>query len=341
MSPRPKKAAAIAGPGLEHLYRRPLGLGDVRQSAAREHEQERRRDPLLGELSRHAPEVLVRERLDVGVGDGRRRALELADLGRHFVRGGDEDFRLTLGDELDGLGLVTWVRIGVQEDHGDRGHAGGGEPLDRRQELLAVERLPDAAVGFHPLGHLAAQIPRHQRLRLGDVEVVQLELPLAPDLERVAEPRGRDEPGDGALALDERIGEERRGVHDAREVPRLEMPVCEDRRHPRGHRAHGIVVGRQHLAAPLPSGVVVVHHDVREGASDVDPERVAGRDRVDELVHGLGLGVDAENTRVGRAQPDNLRIPRPRALTSLTLGPRVWCGAPARGGRGVIAGLGR
>jgi len=54
------------------------------------------------------------------------------------------------------------------------------------------------------------------------------------------------------------------------------------------------------------------------------------RDRVDELVHGLGLGVDAENTRVGRAQPDNLRIPA--ALTSLTLRPRVCCGAPARGG---------
>lgn len=34
------------------------------------------------------------------------------------------------------------------------------------------------------------------------------------------------------------------------------------------------------------------------------------RDRVDELVHGLGLGVDAENTRVGWAQPDNLQRPR-------------------------------
>jgi len=248
----------------------------VRQPAAREHEQERRRDPLLGELSRHAPEVLVGERLDVGVGDGRRRALELADLGRHLVRGGREHLGMALGDEPDGLGLVARIRVGVQEDHGDRGHTTGGEPLDRRQELAAIQRLPDAAVGFYPLGHLEPQIPRHQRLRLGDVEVVQLELPLAPDLERVAEPRGRDEPGDGALALDERVGEERRGVHDAREVPRLEMPVTEDGPDARDHGANWIVVGRQHLAAPLAARVVVVDHDVREGASDVDPERVAG-----------------------------------------------------------------
>ena len=81
-------------------------------------------------------------------------------------------------------------------------------------------------------------------------------------------------------------------------------------------------MGREDLAAPLLSRVVVVDHDVREGAADVDPERVAGRDRVDELVHGLGLGVDAENTRVRRVQPENLRVPA--ALISLTLRPRVW-----------------
>ena len=78
-------------PRLEHLHRRALGLGHVRQAAAREHEQERRRDAALGEPARHALEVLLGERLDVGVGDGRRGALELADLRRHLVRRGHGD----------------------------------------------------------------------------------------------------------------------------------------------------------------------------------------------------------------------------------------------------------
>jgi hypothetical protein len=198
----------------------------VRQAAAREHEQERRRDPLIGELPRHAPEVLVGERLDIGVGDGRRRALELADLGRHLVRRGREDLGMALGDEPDGLGLVARVRVGVQEHHGDRGRAAGGEALDGREEPIPIERPTDGPVGADALGDFESPVPRDERLGLGDAEVVELELPLAPDLQRVAEPRGRDEPGHGALALDERVREERRGVHDAREVPWLESPVA-------------------------------------------------------------------------------------------------------------------
>ncbi len=216
------------------------------------------------------------ERLDVGVGDGRRRALELADLGRHLVRRGREDLGMTLGDEANGLGLVARVRVGVKEHHRERAHAAVGQSLDRRHELIAIERPADGAIGVDTLAHLEPQIARDQRLGLGDVEVVELELSLAPDLERVAESGRRDQPGDGALALDEGVGEERRRVHDAREVSRLERPVSENRRDARDHGTDRVVVGRQHLAAPLASGVVVVHHDVGEGAADVDSERVAG-----------------------------------------------------------------
>jgi hypothetical protein len=64
--------------------------------------------------------------------------------------------------------------------------------LDRRHELITVERTANRAVRAHALGDLQSQIARDEGLGLG-----------------------------GALALDERVGEERRRVHDAREVPRV------------------------------------------------------------------------------------------------------------------------
>ena len=215
--------------GLEHLHGSPLRLGDVSQAAAREHEEQRRRDFRLGELSRHATEILVGQRLDVRVRDRRRRPLELADLGRDLVGRGREDLRVTRGDEPHRLGLVARVRVGVEEHDRDRAHTARGEALDGGRELVAVERPANRAVGAHALGDFQAPMARHQRLGLGDVEVVELELPLPPDLERVAEAGRRDEAGDGALALDERVGEERRRVHDAGEMSRLERAVAQDR----------------------------------------------------------------------------------------------------------------
>ena len=58
---------------------------------------------------------------------------------------------------------------------------------------LLVEGHAHAAVDGHPLRHLEPQMPRHQRRRLDDADVVELVLALAPDLERVAEALGGDE----------------------------------------------------------------------------------------------------------------------------------------------------
>ena len=103
---------AGSGAGLEHLHGRPLGFGDVGQAAAREHEEKRGRDAEPIEPLRHQREVALGERLDVRVGDGRRGALVLADLGRDLVGGRHRDLRMALGDEARGLRLVRagWRR---------------------------------------------------------------------------------------------------------------------------------------------------------------------------------------------------------------------------------------
>ena len=54
----------------------------------------------------------------------------------------------------------------------------------------------------------------HQWTRQLDEQVVELVFVLAAQLDRVAKPARGDEPGFGAFAFDEGIGEKRRGVHD-------------------------------------------------------------------------------------------------------------------------------
>src|SRR5262249_62194843 len=90
----------------------------------------------------------------------------------------------------------------------------------------------------------------HERLGLGDVEIVELELALAADLERVAEARRRHEAGHRPLALDERVCEQGRRVHDPREVARLEAAVAEDRADAANDGAHRIVAPGHPPSAP-------------------------------------------------------------------------------------------
>ena len=65
-------------------------------------------------------EVAAPARPDVGVDDGGREALELAELGDDLVRQGDRGVRLVLGEELTGAQLVARVQEREQEADADR-----------------------------------------------------------------------------------------------------------------------------------------------------------------------------------------------------------------------------
>ena len=267
---------AGGGARLQHLHRHPLGLLHVGEPAAREHQQERRGDAQLRHAPGHQREVLLRERLDVGVGRGGGGALVLADLRRHLVRGRHRDAGMALRDQPRRLLLVAWVGVGMQKHHRDRLDPGLRQRVGSRGQHARVQAPRDPAVGPRALGHLEAQVARHERLGLGDGQVVELVLPLAPDLERVREAFGGDEAGHRALALDQRVGEQGGGVDGPGERGGIEPGLSEQPRRARGHRARRIVVGGEDLAAPPPAGVVVVRHQVGEGPADVDPERVLG-----------------------------------------------------------------
>ena len=77
-----------------------------------------------------------------------------------------------------------------------------------------VERQQHVALAHRCARAREAQAARHQRRRLLDEDVVLLEAVLVADLERVAKAFGGDQRRPRALALDQRVGGERRAVDD-------------------------------------------------------------------------------------------------------------------------------
>ena len=63
-----------------------------------------------------------------------------------------------------------------------------------------------------PFRHLQPQIARHQRHRLVDHQIVQIRTLLPADLQQIAEPVRRDQPGSRAAMLDQRVGRDGRAM---------------------------------------------------------------------------------------------------------------------------------
>ena len=99
----------------------------------------------------------------------------------------------------------------------------------------------------HPLGHLEAQVARHERLGLGgQVEAVEVRAGSARDLEHVAEAARGDEADGRAAPLDDGVGDQRRAVRQRgpRPGPRARARRARSARpRPGGGR-------RRHLARP-------------------------------------------------------------------------------------------
>ncbi len=152
-------------------------------------------DAERGDLAAHQIEITGGQRLDEGVGDRGRAALELADLRRHLAGQRHRQVGEMRGDQPAGLELVRRIGIGMQEHHGQRLGALALELADPREQAFAVERRLDRAGRADTLVDLEPQAARHQRRRQLDEQIVELVFILAPQLERVTEARGGDQPG--------------------------------------------------------------------------------------------------------------------------------------------------
>jgi hypothetical protein len=108
--------------------------------------------------------------------------------------------------------LVHRVRVGVQDAHGDRVHAGVDEHPGFAVEVVEVDVDHDGAVGADAFGHLAAEPPWDERSRLLEEEVVDLGPVPARDLEDVPEATSRDQADARPDLLDDRVQCERAAV---------------------------------------------------------------------------------------------------------------------------------
>ena len=129
---------------------------------------------------------------------------------------------MRVGQELEEAiargALVLGVGVGVQEADGDRLDALRAAGLGDGVELGELEWDEDVAVAVDTLAHLEAQPSRHERLGLAADEVVHVGPVSAADLEHVAEAARGDERGQGALALGQRVDDDRRAVDEVPDV---------------------------------------------------------------------------------------------------------------------------
>ena len=110
--------------------------------------------------------------------------------------------------------LMRIMRIGVKESDGDRADLIGLQFFHKCGDGCLIERHQDIAIGCQSFAQRVAPRARHQRLGPVDHQVIVIETLLISRLQHVAESFRRDECGLGPLALDQRVGGERRAVDE-------------------------------------------------------------------------------------------------------------------------------
>src|SRR5690606_23262888 len=120
-------------------------------------------------------------------------------------------------------------------------------------------------------GHLEAQPALDERLGLAELEVVEARGAEAAELEHVAKAAGRDERRGGTLALDDRVGGDRRAVSHLANVAACDLRFAQQRRYAFFDRDAVVGGGGRQLLAEE-RAVVAHEHEIGEGAADVDAD---------------------------------------------------------------------
>ena len=249
----------------QHVHTVPLGLLRLVEAAVRLHDQERPGKARAPDALIDLADIAPHDRPDIGVGDHRRAALELAVFLGQLVRGGDEQRGVVALQ--DRLGARFMIRPGIAVEKQDRGsfHADLLEPAAQAHDLRLVERRVDLAVGQHPLLDLETQRAFDQRHVLLEEQVVGVGTVDAADLVDVAKALGDQEPGLRPRALEDGVDGDggavqkqpggaiiAAGLGDAG-IDAFDQPL---RR-------------QQRLAESKPAGALVEHGDIGEGAADI------------------------------------------------------------------------
>jgi hypothetical protein len=100
----------------------------------------------------------------------------------------------------------------MQQADRDRLRAAAAQRRYQVVDRRVAERLEHRPVGCHSLSHLQTACSIDQRQRLIEQQVVDVELLLTRDFHDVLEPARRHQRCRRPLALDQRVGDQRRGM---------------------------------------------------------------------------------------------------------------------------------
>ena len=267
-------------PGLYQPYweaRRPV---ERRDAAARQHHVEALLKTAAAQVFANLPQVAFGEGLHVGVAHRRRHPLVLANLRGDLARQRHAGAGKVLGQPGRHPPFVLGVDKGVEQAHRDGldmvGRFGGRQGCPHRLEARRVVGLEHLAKGVDPLVDLEAQRPRHQVRHRRGVEVVDVVAHLLLGVEHVAEAAGGQHQGDGALAFDQGVRDQRRPMDrtlhrtPARTRGRQQLAPALH------HRPRWVIRRRRRLIARDRACFRVDQYEVGERTTDIEPETVVG-----------------------------------------------------------------
>jgi hypothetical protein len=262
-----KPAAGRAG--FEQPDRELARRGGRHQAAGRVHQPQGTTESACGQLVLEIREIAVHQRLHIGIGAGRHRTRILAQLRHHVGGERDEQVGKFLGDQRAHRLLVRRIGIGMQEADRDRLDPVIDQPAHRGAHLVRVEPRDHAAVAVHPLADLEPVAPRHQRIGKAEEQVVDVVTLLGAHFEAVAEALRGQQPEPGATPLDDRVGDQRRAVHDLGDVTERDagLPGQLAQALERGDR--GVLRRGQ---AFVERDAFVMQHEVGKCAADVEAD---------------------------------------------------------------------
>ena len=216
-------------------------------------------------------EITLQHRAEIGVGDGRAGALELADLGQDVGGAADVAARHLVGQDFLRAALVGVVDVAVEEAHRHGLDAALAEPRRGLAQARLVERLQHLAFVGRALGDGHCVAPVDQRRRRVPVGIVERGPGRARGVQNVGEACRGHERGARTGAHDDRVGGDGGADLDELDVAGLGAHRIDSGEHTVDEVGRG---GRGLRDLDRAAHRVVPDH-VGKRAADIDGEHVA------------------------------------------------------------------
>ena len=237
----------------------------ARCAAVRLHREVRAFELELDQACFEAVEILLDDRLDIRVEDGRVRALVFAPFPRNFVRSSDRNARQTLSQLFGTDDFVSRGEVTVQEQHRDCLNSLTPADVHHGIEVFENKWLEDASFGVHAFAHFKAQRTRNKRRLLDVAKIVQVGAVATRNLEDVAKASGRNQCSLDALAFRYRVNDGRAAVDKKAYIAARDLALLDGV----DDSLSKVLGSRQRLGYFEVAGLFIEIHQVGEGPADV------------------------------------------------------------------------